>query len=182
MHQFMNKMQNMKALQALCALLFLLFLPVFITAQDGRALPHKELQKYLPASVKGYTAEEGSNGSTINMGDQVFATVEQNYVKDDTYLKITLFDYSQASALFEQSSMMWSDGLSIQNDEGYERSARFSQKDVRGWETFDSEDQLAEIYIGVKKRFIIIISAEGQKDTQFVLSLAEPIINQLIAL
>jgi len=178
----MNKMQNMKVLQTLCALLLLLFLPLFITAQDGRVLPHKELQKYLPASIKGYTPETGSNGSTINMGDQVFATVEQNYVKDDTYLKITLFDYSQATALFEQSAMMWSEGLSIQNDEGYERAARFSQKDVRGWETYDSDDQLAEVYIGVKKRFIIIISAEGQKNTGFIISLAEPIINQLIAL
>lgn len=163
------------------ALVFFLLLNI-CDAQNTKILHFKELQKYLPSSIKGYTADAQPNGNTITMGDQVFSTVEQNFVREDIYLKITIFDYFQAAQLFEQSALIWTQGFSLVNDEGFARTLKFAQPDVAGWETFDAESQTAEIFVGIKNRFFIIINAEGQRDTGFIKSLAEPIINQLLKL
>lgn len=164
------------------SLLLFFFMLAFVAstqAQSAKSMDHKELQKYLPTSVKGFLPDSEPNGNTITLGSQVFSTVEQNFTKDELYLKITLFDYAQAVAMFEQSALIWSQEISIENSEGYARSLKFSQPNVNGWETYDSDSQTAEIFIGVKNRFFIIINAEGQSSAEFIKSLANPIINQL---
>jgi hypothetical protein len=163
----------------LLVFIFMVFFSVGTKAQSGKSMHHQELQKYLPATIKGFSPDSEPNGNTITLGEQVFSTVEQNFTKDELYLKITLFDYAQAIPMFEQSALIWSQGFSIENSEGYARSLKFSQPDVAGWETYDNDSQTAEIFIGVKNRFFIIINAEGQSGTAFIKTLADPIINQL---
>jgi hypothetical protein len=153
-----------------------------LEAQTNKALFHKELQKYLPTAVKGFLPDSEPNGNTISMGHYLFSTVEQNFVRNEEYLKITIFDYSESSSLYEQSSLIWELGEVEQDEFGYARPAKFTNTSVAGWESFDKETQIAEIYIGINNRFVIVISAEGQKDTNFIKGISQPIVDQLLLL
>src|SRR5687767_15142437 len=80
---------------------------------DTLAMPYADLQKYLPASVDGYKAEEPS-GANMNMPGMSYSSAERRYAKDDgSSVKVTIIDYNQAYSLYSAATAMWAMGVSV---------------------------------------------------------------------
>lgn len=140
---------------------------------DTMALPYKELQKYLPASPAGYTADGGPEGQSTNMASMHMSTAEQKYKKGDQTLKVALVDYNSAAPLFMGATAMMNSGLEIENDDQLMRGLKLDKPGMKGMETLDKKDHKASVVMGVGDRFLVTVEASGQNDTELVKSVAK---------
>lgn len=149
---------------------------------DTLSLNFKELQKYLPQSVSGYVAEE-PGGETTNIPGFSYSEAWRNFRIDsdgDGYIDYRIVDYNSSSGLFSSIAFIWMTGYSRETSEGYEKTFDPGIKDCYGWEQWNKESGIAEIKIAVAYRFIVQVTMDKQKDTEFAKSLAKKNLNELI--
>ena len=134
-------------------------------AQDEKtALDYKELQKYLPDEIDGYTAGEPDGGS-MTMNGVSFSTAAIEFTNDDGgTVDIAIMDYTTAASAYQMSTAMWASGFSIENDEISAHSIDWGDE-IAGWEQIDKEDNVATIMLGINSRFLITVSVSDQNDT-----------------
>jgi hypothetical protein len=138
---------------------------------DTLALNFKELQKYLPASISGYTAEV-PGGESVNMAGMSFSQASIKFAKpaadgSTEYFSIDIMDYNAQSALFSAASFWWISGFSREDGNGFERGFDPGVKDCYGFEKFTNSSKEAEITLAVGYRFIVQIKADNQTGTDF---------------
>lgn len=141
----------MKLFTKTLTLIFLSMTILPIQAQE-KVLHHSELAKFLPITVKDYTAEGDVEGATIEASGSSYSTVSQDYEKDDLTLNLTLIDYSEAGEIYQATTMPWSLGMSIDTNE--ERANGVQVDGFTGWEVYHKIDKDASIVLGIYERYI----------------------------
>lgn len=150
---------------------------------DTLAMPYKDLQKYLPKSVKGYDLDGEMKGQTMNMQGTSFSTAEAQYKKGDEEIEIVIIDYNNAYQMYTGLTSMWAMGMSVDNDDQKAGVITLKNNSIKGWENFNKGSKSAELLLGVSERFYITIKAEKQTDTNFIKSVAESLdLDKLAAL
>jgi hypothetical protein len=138
---------------------------------DTLAMNYKDLQKYLPESISGYTAEEPT-GESMQMGMFSFSTASRRYIKDtpegQDYIEIQITDYNQTQEMFMGVTAAWAAGFKMENDQRMEQSFKTDIENVSGFETYDKVNHNAEVTYAVAWRFIIQANASNQKSTDFM--------------
>jgi hypothetical protein len=138
---------------------------------DTLAMNYKDLQKYLPKSPKGYELKGSMKGETLNMTGLSFSKATAEYKKGDDEIEVALFDYNQAFQVFQGLAMIWSMGISEENDE--RKAGTINYKGHKGWEEFNKKTKDAKILLGINDRFYLEVKAENQKDTDFLKSIID---------
>jgi hypothetical protein len=139
---------------------------------DTLAMAYADLQKYLPASIDGYTAGKPEGGS-VNMGKISYSGANITFKKDNgDFVKVTLADYNQAYNLYTSATAMWTMGVSMDNDEKKVNSVKLDNT-VGGFEEFNKKNKQAVITCGIGSRFLLGIEANNQADIQMVESVAK---------
>jgi hypothetical protein len=138
---------------------------------DTLAIPYKELQKYLPQEIKGYTLASDMKGQQMNMQGMSFSRAEGTYKKGEERLEVSLNDYNQAFGLLQMLTMAWSMGISEENDSG--KSGVVTLGGHKGWEEYRKESKEARVLLAINERFFIEVTAENQSDTEFAKSVAQ---------
>jgi hypothetical protein len=145
---------------------------------DTLAMNYKDLQKYLPESISGYTAEEPS-GESMQMGMFSFSNASRKYVKDtpdgQEYVYIEIVDYNQTQEMFMGITAAWSSGFKMENDKKMEQTFKTDYDNVSGFESFDKVNNRAEVTYAIAWRFIISANASNQKSTDFLKSVVNNI-------
>ncbi|WP_210521347.1 hypothetical protein [Hymenobacter terricola] len=139
---------------------------------DTLALNYKELQKYLPASPAGYTADGGPEGQSTNMANMHMSTASQKYKKGDQTLSVALVDYNSAAPLFMGATAMMNSGLEMEDDNQLTRGLKLDKTGVKGMETLDKKEHKATVVMGIGDRFLATVEASGQDNTDLVKSVA----------
>ncbi|MBC6990981.1 MULTISPECIES: hypothetical protein [Hymenobacter] len=142
---------------------------------DTISLHYKELEKYLPGSIEGFTPDGAPKGESVNMGGLSYSTCEQIYRKGDQQLKVQLVDYNGANALYAGATAMMSAGFSQDNDDEMMRGCDLGIPEVKGWETLQKKDKKASVALGVGDRFFVAVESTGQDNTDFVKAVAKNI-------
>jgi len=141
---------------------------------DTLAMNYKELQKYLPESISGYTAEEPT-GESMQMGLFSFSTATRRYVKDtpegQDYIEIQITDYNQTQDMFMGVTAAWATGFKMENDQRIEQTFKTDIEHVSGFETYDKVDHRAEVTYAIAWRFIVQAKASNQKSTDYLKSI-----------
>ncbi|MCU0447110.1 MAG: hypothetical protein MUE85_19620 [Microscillaceae bacterium] len=140
---------------------------------DTLAIPYKELQKYLPKELKGYTLAGEMKGQQMNMQGMSFSRAEASYQKGDDRLDVSLNDYNQAFGLLQMLTMAWSMGISEENDNG--KSGVITLAGHKGWEEYSKSGKEAKVLLAINERFFIEARAENQSDTEFLKSVVQSI-------
>ncbi|MFN6943771.1 MAG: hypothetical protein ACK4ND_02415 [Cytophagaceae bacterium] len=140
---------------------------------DTLAMNYKELQKFLPSEIKGYTGEGEIEGNSVNMEGMSYSSVEHNYKKGDSYLNISLVDYNSAHDLYSGLTAMWATGMSIEDNNQIANGTSLKNGTLKGWEVYHKEEKRAELMLGVVGRFFLSISLDQQDNTDLIKEIAE---------
>ncbi len=140
---------------------------------DTLAMPYADLQKYLPSSEDGYTAEPPT-GASMNMMNMSYSTAMIRFKKDNDWIKVTIVDYNQAANLYNSATAMWAMGLSVDSPE--EKANGIKPDNCNGgWQVYKKKTKDATVTLGVGYRFWVQVEANNQADADKVLSIAKSV-------
>ncbi len=140
-------------------------------SSSDEALNYKELQTYLPKNIKGYQAEGGPEGQSLNAQGMSFSQASQTYTKDGQEMQISIIDYHLADVLLGTIMAGWN--MSFENDEEKAGSVSLKGGNLKGWEVYKKKDREATLSLAINERFLLNINAEGQDGTDFIKSVVE---------
>lgn len=140
---------------------------------DTLAIHYKELQKFLPAEIKGFTREGEMEGGSINMEDVSYSTASQRYSKGDAELTISLMDYNNAVDMYEGLAGAWATGMSYEDDNQKTNGVSLVDNKVKGVEVFAKKDQRCELMAGISSRFYLQIVVRNTDNPGLCKEIAE---------
>lgn len=140
---------------------------------DTLAIPHQDLQKYLPNSISGYEKDGEPDGESVNMMGASFSKISQKYKKGDAEAEVSIVDYNAAYSMYGAATAVWAMGLSVDNKEESMKGVEISG--AKGMESFKKSSKSASVVLGVAERFLITVEAQNQTDTEFVKEVAKSI-------
>ncbi len=139
---------------------------------DTLAIPYKDLQQYLPASINGFTAEEPS-GESVNMGGMSYSSAKRNYKgANDAEVEVNILDYNQNPGMYEGITALWAMGMSVDNDREFSKTYDPQLAYSAAFEHYYKQDKRSELTIAVGGRFIVTLKAEKQANNDFLKSVA----------
>ncbi|MGA2296164.1 MAG: hypothetical protein ABSG15_01270 [FCB group bacterium] len=147
-----------------------------VKSGDTLAMPYQELQKYLPESIGGYTAQE-PKGSTTNMTGFSVTEVSRRFVKpgangSENFVDVEMTDYNQAEQMYAGLTAIWALGISVESNEKSEKSYKPDYPNSLGFESYDKIHKNATLNIGLGWRFFVKIEANNQSSCDFIKGIA----------
>ncbi|MBL6449767.1 hypothetical protein JMN32_25880 [Fulvivirga sp. 29W222] len=152
--------------------LALLLLGAAVQAQN-KAVHYKELQKHLPASLAGFSAESAPEGNMFEMNEMSYSSAMREYSKGNSWLTITIMDYKGAAEMYEGSTMAWNNSMSYEDDQ--QKAHSVSINGMNGWFSYDKHNQESTLILGINGRYLITINITENADE----SLAEKVSKDL---
>ncbi len=153
----------------------------------GDTLPYgfRELQKYLPDNLPGYTAKE-PRGETMNMMGFSYSEASRQYIKKSEdgskqAISIKILDYNSTASLFTAAASWWATGYSFENEDGYAKSFDPGIENCYGYEEYHAKRKNAEITLAIAYRFILTINASNQSDTEGLKNIVKQIALEKLA-
>ena len=142
---------------------------------DTVSLNYKDLQRYLPKQVNGFTPVGEPTGESVNMQGFSYSSCGQIYTKGDQRLKVLLVDYNGANTLYAGATAMMSAGFAQEDADQLMRGCDLGVPNVKGWETLEKKEHNASVALGVGDRFLVTVESNKQDDTEFVKQVARNI-------
>ncbi len=144
----------------MCKTLLLIFILQFslhpVKAQQ--VLSQTEIAKLLPNKLSGYYKDGDTKASIINVGNLKYSLCERRFAKGKQKIKMLLFDYKEASIMYNQAVRKWAhdvvvtDSLVLRN---------ITMEEGHGWETYNRQNHSSQIFLGIRERFFLMISADN---------------------
>lgn len=136
-------------------------------------LSPKDLIKYLPSSIEGYTASEPI-GDTMKINDANYSSAQINFSNNNNVIIITLFDYNAVFSMCSMSPAKWDVGTEIDTEEELSKIISLGDN-IKGWETYKKKSNSSSLMVGIKNRFLLTIDADNQNNTPFLKEITESI-------
>ncbi len=138
---------------------------------DTLAMPYKDLEQYLPASISGYKADDPSGEST-NMAGFSYSKASRHYQNDaGNGVDVEIIDYNQTANLYAGVTALWALGLSVDNDEQSSKGFTPGPQYCAGYEVYHKKDKRSELTYALGGRFIMTIKADNQNSNDFAKSI-----------
>lgn len=131
---------------------------VSISSLGQELLSPDAIAKLMPTKVKGYMQEGDLKSSTMQMGDLRYTLCERRFYKKKQSIKILLFDYKEANIMYQQAMKRWT-SPNIVTDSVVFRN--ISTDTYLGWESYNRKSSTTQIFLGIKDRFFLMISADN---------------------
>ncbi len=139
---------------------------------DTLAMAYQDLQKYLPADIAGYTAQE-PEGQSTNAPGMSFSTANRKYTNaEGEAVDITVVDYNAAVGMLGAYAVYAQAGFSSENNHQMVRSFDPGFEYSGGWEEYDKDNKTAKVHYVLGDRFLITVEAANKPDTKFVKDIA----------
>ncbi|EMR02176.1 hypothetical protein ADICEAN_02690 [Cesiribacter andamanensis AMV16] len=140
---------------------------------DTLAMHYKELQKFLPNEIRGFSREGEIEGSSMNMEDGSYSMASQRYRKGEEDLTITLIDYNNAIDMYEGLSGAWASGMSYEDDNQKANGVSLLNNKAKGMEVFAKKDNRCELMAGIAARFYLQIKVNNTTNASLCREIAE---------
>jgi len=118
-----------------------------------------QMIKLMPNKIEGFNPIDQHKGRTIKIGTLTYSMAERSFIKNKRKVTILLFDYNNAPIMYTQATGKWSNLPEVETDTVYERSFLWAEN--RGWEQHHKLNNSAQVSLGIKNRFYLIVSGEG---------------------
>lgn len=141
---------------SLLALCFQILVSISLSGQE--LLSPEAIAKLMPTKVKGYNQDGDLRSSMMKMGDLRYTLCERRFTKNKQSIKILLFDYKEASIMYQQAMKRWTSPHIVTDSVVFRN---ISSENYVGWESFNRVSSTTQIFVGVKDRFFIMISADN---------------------
>jgi len=123
---------------------------------DEKILAPDKIIKLIPDKIKGYYPSGEAQGKVIKLGNIQYSMAERNFsATQQRSIKILLFDYIDASIMYNQATRKFSSFTPVESDSLIMRSILMT--DCTGWESFNVNRKNSQILLGVCNRFFLTI-------------------------
>jgi hypothetical protein len=137
---------------------------------DTIAMPYAELQKMLPASIDGYTAEGGPSGSQNNMMGVSISEASQKYVsgppEDQQRMEVKIIDYGGTQSVVSMAMLPAMMNMSSEDDHQRTATLKVDVPYTSGFSTYNKDSKEANITLGTRYRYWVNVIASNQKEDQ----------------
>ncbi|HOX81597.1 MAG TPA: hypothetical protein PLJ60_03235 [Chryseolinea sp.] len=127
-------------------------------AQNLVLLP-SEMLKLVPGRVKGFQNTIEPKASQIHIGTLTYSLCEMNLFSGKRTVKILLFDFKEASIMYNQATRNWNTQPIIETDSLVERSLELAN--CKGWESASKKSKTTKLFLGISDRFFLTITGEN---------------------
>ncbi|UII34389.1 hypothetical protein LVD17_11270 [Fulvivirga ulvae] len=141
--------------------LIILLSGTVLYAQD-KAVHYKELQKHLPESLAGFTAEGDPDGNMFEMNEMSYSSAMREYSKGDSFLTITIMDYRGAASIYQGTTMAWTGNMAYEDEEQKAHSVTING--MNGWFSYNKADKESTLILGINGRYLITINITDNED------------------
>ena len=138
----------------------LLLIPFAYGEEQIMPVPFNKLIEYLP-DPSGWKGGD-AGGGTVSTPSGSWSSVDITYSKGGKYVDVIIFDSGSAEIPYWD---MWDNYVEFESGEGYRKAVKISG--YPAWETFDKNTREYSIFVGIDKRFGIIISTDDTKETLY---------------
>jgi hypothetical protein len=122
-------------------------------------LSERELDAFLPVSVKGYNQSGQSKGKVMKVGTLRYSLAERTFTRGAMKIKILLFDYAEASIMYTQATKKF-ETFTPQESDSLVLKPIESENGV-GWENYSSRNTSTQILLGINNRFYLTLEGEN---------------------
>lgn len=127
---------------------------------DTISMPYKDLQKFLPSNIAGYTKDGDPKGESMSMVGMSYSTASQVYKNGDAEITVNIMDYNASYAAFGAATAMFATGFSVDNDQEHLGAVDLGISGVKAWEDVKKKEKKSTVMAGVNDRFLV--TAEGR--------------------
>lgn len=142
----------------LSLLAFLFQTLISISSPGQELLTPDAIAKLMPTKVKGYNQDGDLRSSTMKMGDLRYTLCERRFTKKKQSIKILLFDYKEANIMYQQAMKRWTSPHIVTDSVVFRN---ISTDTYLGWESYNRKSSTTQIFVGIKDRFFLMISADN---------------------
>ncbi len=140
-----------------CTLIFTSFIQL-VEAQDVVLSPDKMLT-LVPERIKGFRQVVDPKAMQMKIGTLTYTLCEKNFNDGKRTVKILLFDFKEATVMYNQATRKWDNQLTIESDSLVERSV--ITRNSSGWESFNKQNQTSQLFLGICDRFFLTMTGEN---------------------
>jgi hypothetical protein len=124
-----------------------------------KALSPKEIRYLIPVDIDDfYHDHENIKGKLMQIGDVQYSFTEHRYTRKRQTIKVLLFDYKEASVMYDQLIKQWSNYKPITSDSLVLRSMTMSNSN--GWESYYRASNTSKINLVINGRFFLSMTGE----------------------
>jgi hypothetical protein len=127
-------------------------------AQD-KALSPKEIRYLIPAHIDDFDHDrENIKGKLMQIGDLEYSFCEHLYTRKKQVIKVLLFDYKEASIMYDQLIKQWSTYKPILSDSLVLQPMELANGN--GWESYYRASNTSKIIAVINGRFFLSMTGE----------------------
>jgi hypothetical protein len=134
-------------------------------SQGEEPIHFKDLEKFLPKTIEGYTMEDPEGEALDISGFNVSRANAEYTSSNGDYIHVSILDYNASPSLYNDRTAMWDQGITIDSDDEYAKSFDLNNE-LSGWETFEKVNNKAKVEVGVGNRLLISVEANNQLDAE----------------
>lgn len=135
------------------------FLPAFSQADD-KILPAEKIIDLVPNEIAGFYASSDPKSKVIKLGSIQYSMAERNFSAGNSRsIKILLFDYKEASIMYNQATRKFNTFTPVESDSVILRA--LTMRDCTGWESFNVQQKNSQIHLGICNRFFLSVEGTG---------------------
>jgi hypothetical protein len=127
-------------------------------AQD-KVLTPEEMQALVFSQIKGYSDDGTARSKLIQIGNIQYSMCERKFISGKQKIRILLFDYKEASIMYNQATKVWQTYTPVITDSATLRPLWMTN--CSGWESYRKSNNTSEVYLGICNRFFLNLTGEG---------------------
>ena len=130
-------------------------------AQNVALLSPTNILKLVPMSIEGFQEDIDPKAREIKVGTLSYTVCEKNFSDRKRSVKILLFDFKEATIMYNQAMRKWNNQPNIESDSLVERSLMI--RNCNGWESFNRHHKSSQLFLGICDRFFLTVMGENMK-------------------
>ena len=148
--------------KALATLLLMGMLVPLVSAADIQAVHFNKLMEFLPDPLSGWEADE-PYGQMMSTPEGSWSMVTREYTKGDGSTNILIFDSANLQTV--PYWVTWNTFYSYESSDGYAKTVNVGG--YPAWEAYDKNSGEYTLFIGINKRFGVIVGTNTDRDTLY---------------
>ena len=132
-----------------------------VQAQDVALLSPTKILKLVTNRIRGFQQIVDPKAIEMKIGTLTYTLCEKNFNDGKRTVKILLFDFKEASIMYNQATGKWNNQPIIESDSLVERSVII--RNCKGWESFNKQNQTSQMFLGIYDRFFLTMTGENLK-------------------
>lgn len=127
---------------------------------EDKILPAELIINLIPSKISNFYPSSDPKSKVMKLGTIQYSMAERNFIAgNERSIKILLFDYKEASIMYNQATRKFNTFTPVESDSVILRA--LTMRDCTGWESFNVQQKNSQIHLGICNRFFLSVEGTG---------------------